>query len=93
MELDVEKDFDAFAEITLDLSIERIFIEGETIDVYVHWQGLWKRDAADTGQRERGHGMLRLQGVHSILLQGFEGDVPFGMFRRAPTEPSKGGSS
>ncbi|MBI4402436.1 MAG: hypothetical protein HY581_12490 [Nitrospirae bacterium] len=89
VELEVRKDFDSYHEIALDLAIERIVIDGDTIDVFVHWQGHWKRTGDDTGQRERGHGMLRWVGVQSILLQGVEGDLPFGMASRrmAPTPP------
>lgn len=92
VELDIGKDFEAFEQITLDFSIERIVVEGETVDVYVHWYGFWKRNEADAGTRERGHGMLRWMGVHSILLHSVEGDVPFGMSSRK-AEPTKPGGS
>lgn len=86
MEQDIKKDFQAFEEINLGFAIDRIVIEGDTIDVFLHWGGEWKKTAADTGTRERGHGMLRWVGVQSILLQGGEGDLPFGMASRR-TEP------
>ena len=82
MELEVQNDFQSFQDISLEFSIERVIIEGETIDVYVHWQGQWKRTSAEAGVRERGHGMLRWEGVQSILLKGVEGDLPFGMATR-----------
>lgn len=88
VEREIGKDFQNFEEIALDFSIERISIEGETIEVFIHWQGQWKRTPADTGVRERGHGMLRWVGVQSILLKGVEGDLPFGMAtRHAVPEP------
>jgi len=92
MELEVQNDFQTFQDISLEFSIERIIIEGETIDVYVHWQGQWKRTPAEAGVRERGHGMLRWEGVHSILLKGVEGDLPFGMATRhtVPSTPRPG---
>jgi hypothetical protein len=86
---EVKKDFKAFQEITLEVSIERIVIDEDTIDVFVHWQGEWKRTAADTGLRERGHGMLRWAGVQSILLRSVEGDLPFGMATRRPEPDSQ----
>ena len=66
--------------------------EGETIDVYVHWQGQWTRTPAEAGVRERGHGMLRWEGVQSILLKGVEGDLPFGKAMRhtVPSTPRPG---
>ncbi|MDE3018784.1 MAG: hypothetical protein KGI53_07170 [Nitrospirota bacterium] len=76
------KDFDTFQDITLDLAIERIVIDGDQIDVFVHWHGLWKREQEETEQRERGHGMLRWMGVQSILLAGYDGDIPFGISLR-----------
>jgi len=88
VELDVEKDLQSFEEISLDLSVERIVINGETIDVFVHWQGVWKKNQADVGLRERGHGMLRWAGTHSILLKSAEGDLPFGMTARRPASES-----
>jgi hypothetical protein len=87
---DITKDFDVFKEIALDFAIDRIVIEGDTIDVFVHWQGEWKRAQGDAGIRERGHGMLRWVGIHSILLSRVEGDLPFGMaLRHADTLPGQ----
>lgn len=85
MEQEVQNDFQTFQDIALDFSIERILIEGETIEVYVHWQGQWTRTPAEASVRERGHGMLRWEGVQSILLKGVEGDLPFGMAMRHTT--------
>ena len=92
MEQEVQNDFQTFQDISLEFSIERIMIEGETIDVYVHWQGQWTRTPAEAGVRERGHGMLRWEGVQSILLKGVEGDLPFGMAMRhtVPSTPRPG---
>ncbi len=96
MQAEVSKDFETYKEIALDISIERIVIDGNTIEVYVHWSGQWKKDPAEDGLRERGHGMLRWVGVQSILLSSVEGDLPFGMASRqaatAAPEPAKGGT-
>lgn len=91
---EIEKDFQQFEDISVEFSIERIVIDGETIDVFIHWQGQWKRTAEDSGVRERGHGVLRWVGVQSILLKGVEGDLPFGMAARRPAPgPVRGGVS
>ncbi len=74
-----EADFDTFHAISLEFKTERIMIEGDDIDVYVHWQGVWKKDADDAGVRQRGHARLQWVGTHSILLRGVQGDLPFGM--------------
>jgi hypothetical protein len=94
VEVDVAKDFESFEEITLDISIDRIVIDGEAIDVLVHWQGKWKKKQDEAGSPERGHGILRFVGMHSILLKSVEGDLPFGMVaRKATSESQKGGPS
>lgn len=90
LQRDVQNDFDAFREITLEFAIERIMIEGEAVDVFVHWQGQWKRDASDAGIRQRGHARLQWVGVQSILLRDVEGDLPFGMHSRAAALESAG---
>ena len=74
-----EADFDAFQTIALEFSIERIMIEGDDIDTYIHWHGIWKKDVEDPGLRQRGHARLQWVGAQSILLRGFQGDLPFGM--------------
>ncbi|HKQ35954.1 MAG TPA: hypothetical protein VJT11_11665 [Nitrospiraceae bacterium] len=78
-------DFETFSAITLDFAVERIMIEGDNIDVFVHWQGLWKKDVDDPGLRQRGHMRLQWVGTQSILLRGVQGDVPFGMKARQVT--------
>jgi hypothetical protein len=93
MESHVLKDFQQYQDIAVELSIERIVIDGEQIDVFVHWQGIWKKDEGATERRERGHGMLRWKGMNSILLTGYEGDIPFGLAARpadAPPTPPPG---
>ncbi|WHZ24427.1 MAG: hypothetical protein OJF47_003539 [Nitrospira sp.] len=80
---EIHSDFDTFHEIQLEFAIERILIEGENIDVFVHWQGQWKRNSGEAGQRQRGHARLAWVGTQSILLREAQGDLPFGMGARA----------
>ncbi len=89
---DIHGDFDTFRDIQLDFSIERILIEGDNIDVFVHWQGQWKRDPSEAGTRQRGHGRLAWVGTKSILLREAQGDLPFGMGSRGSLseEPARG---
>ncbi len=75
----VDMDFETFSSISLEFKIERVVIEKEDIDVFIHWQGTWKRDADDMGVRQRGHARLQWVGTHSILLRSAQGDLPFGM--------------
>jgi hypothetical protein len=82
MQADAEQDFDTFQSIQLEFKTERIMIDGENIDVYVHWQGAWKKTSEDAGIRQRGHARLQWVGTQSILLRGVQGDLPFGMKTR-----------
>ena len=87
---EAQGDFETFSAITLDFAVERIMIEGDDIDVFVHWQGLWKKDADDPGLRQRGHTRLQWVGTQSILLRGVQGDSPFGIkARQATTDPTR----
>ena len=81
---EVQRDFLTYSDITLDLTIDRILIEGDLISVYVSWQGEWKQTPEDTGMKARGHGILHWNGTHVILLSGVEGNLPFGMTDRQP---------
>ncbi len=87
---EAQGDFETFTVIVLDFAIERIMIEGDNIDVFVHWQGLWKKDPDDPGLRQRGHTKLQWVGTQSILLRGVQGDAPFGMkARQATVDPTR----
>ena len=85
---EAQVDFKTFSAITLDFTIERIMIEGDNIDVFVHWQGLWKKGPDDSGLRQRGHSKLQWVGTQSILLRGIQGDSPFGIQGRQATTDS-----
>jgi hypothetical protein len=85
LQRDVQADFSAFRDISLEFAIERMLIDGDTVDVFVHWQGQWRRDESDAGVRQRGHARLQWAGVQSVLLRDVEGDLPFGMHSRAAT--------
>mgnify|MGYP000225758760 FL=1 len=92
LQRDIHSDFDTFRDIQLEFSVERILIEGDNIDVFVHWQGQWKRDPAEAGTRQRGHGRLAWVGTQSILLREAQGDLPFDMGTRASLgeDPARG---
>ena len=81
-EQSIQRDFQTYSEISLDLLIERILIKGDLISVLISWQGEWKRTPEDKGQRARGHGILHWSGRNVILLSAVEGDLPFGMADR-----------
>ncbi|MCP9454806.1 MAG: hypothetical protein NNA18_01690 [Nitrospira sp.] len=76
---EVQADFEAFETIQLEFTIERIVLEGSDTDVYVHWQGVWKKKGEELGARHRGSVRLQWTGTTSPLLRGVQGDLPFGM--------------
>lgn len=84
---DIKQDFQTFQEITLEWTIDRIVIEGESIEVVVNWAGVWRKTPADAGLREGGQGILKLTGEKTVLFNGLDGDLPFGMALRRPPEP------
>ena len=90
---EIQQDFLTYQEITLEWTIDRIVIEGETIEVVVNWAGQWQKTPADTGTRERGQGVLRWVGKKTVLLDGLDGDLPFGMALRRAGEPPRPGPS
>ena len=79
LQRNAEADFDTFHSITLDFKIERIVIEGENIDVYVRWQGVWKKTGDEPGTRQRGHARFQWSGTSTIVLRAAQGDLPFGI--------------
>ncbi|MFO0775638.1 MAG: hypothetical protein U0172_13340 [Nitrospiraceae bacterium] len=83
VEREVLSDVEAFKQIGLDWTVERILIDGDIIDVYLHWQGQWRREAADPPLRERGQGRMQFAGAQVVLLKSVEGNLPFGMSGRA----------
>jgi len=89
MREEAQGDFATFNAIMLEFEVERIMIEGDNVDVFVHWQGLWKKNADDPGLRQRGHTKLQWVGTQSILLRGIQGDIPFGInARQALIDPA-----
>ena len=79
---EIQQDFQLYSRITLDLSIERIMIRGDQIQVNFRWQGEWTPERNTPLTHANGHGILHWTGTQVILLAGVEGDIPFGMASR-----------
>src|SRR5690606_18296832 len=78
----VREDFATFSAIHLDMTIDRIIIEGDRISAFVSWQGDWQRRPDKDPIQAKGHGAMLWSGNQVILLRGLEGDLPFGMTHR-----------
>ncbi len=78
LESQIQRDFDTYATISLQVTIERIYIKGEQINVNVRWEGAWQRSSEETLVTDQGHGVWVWSGTKDILLAGVEGATPFG---------------
>ena len=82
LEAHVLEDFATFSSIQLDLTIDRMVIDGDRISAFVSWQGNWERTPQEPSAQASGHGILLWSGNQVILLRRIEGDLPFGMTHR-----------
>ncbi len=82
LQMDMEKDFNTYADIELQFYVERMAIKGGRATVNSRWEGEWKRQARNTGITRQGHGVLIWSGRQVILLADVDGDLPFGMATR-----------
>lgn len=82
LEIEVRKDFTTFTSTELELTVDRLIIDGNRISAFTSWQGTWQRAAEASREEMRGHGVLLWSGNQVILLRGIEGDLPFGLASR-----------
>jgi hypothetical protein len=82
LEAHVQEDFSKFSAIHLDMTIDRILIDGDRISAFVTWQGDWQHTTEGPFTQAKGHGVLLWSGNQVILLRRTEGDLPFGMTHR-----------
>ena len=82
LEANVQEDFATFSTIQLDLTIDRMVIDGDRISAFVSWQGNWERTPQGAVAQASGHGTLLWSGNQVILLRRIEGDLPFGVTHR-----------
>ena len=91
LEEEIQRDFAVYDRITLDLTIDRVMVDGADVAVYFHWLGQWQRTTDEQPLRERGHAILRLVGHQTLTVSGVDGDPPFGMAdRRIQSERPRG---
>ena len=82
LESETQQDFATFSNIHLDLTLDRILIDGNRISAFISWQGTWNRSSQDSNESASGHGVLLWSGNQVILLRGIQGDIPFGINSR-----------
>lgn len=81
-EANIREDFEKFSAVELDLSIDRITIEGDQISSFISWKGEWQRTIGAAPKQAQGRGVLLWSGRQVILLRGYEGNLPFGVSKR-----------
>lgn len=77
-EVQIQRDFDTYPTIALNVTIERIHIQRDRIKVNVRWEGKWQRSPQDAPVTDQGHGVWVWSGTKDILLASVEGATPFG---------------
>ena len=77
-EVQIQRDFDTYPTIALNVTIERIHIQKDRIRVNVRWEGTWQRSPQETPVTDQGHGVWVWTGTKDILLAAVEGAMPFG---------------
>ena len=82
LERDAAKDFSAYDTISLTLTIERLYIQGEQATVTVRWEGAWQHGPDETLMTDRGYGVLVWSGLQTVLLEQMTGNLPFGIANR-----------
>jgi len=82
MEAEIQRDFAEYAQISLDVAIDRVMVEESEVAVHVHWQGQWQ--ALDDGPPlpGRGHAVFPIVRSQALMPSAVDGDAPFGMSAR-----------
>ncbi len=84
LQRDAQQDFSAYAAISLNLTIERLYIQGDLATVNVRWEGAWQDvpEETESSVTDRGHGVLVWSGRDVVRLERVAGNLPFGMANR-----------
>ena len=70
LEGQIQRDFDTYSTISLNITIERIYIQGERIEVNVRWEGEWQRSPEETPVTDRGPRGLGLEWHKGYFVGG-----------------------
>jgi len=76
----VRKDTETFPKADLDLTIDRVEVDGTKASVVFHWFGKWT-DAAGKTTEGRGNSVFTFQDAEKMTLVSITGDSPFGIVR------------
>ena len=87
LERGAEQDFSAYDAISLTLTIERMYIQGEQATVNIRWEGEWQHESDETPVTDRGYGALvwsdrRETDQQVVRLEEMTGNLPFGIANR-----------
>ncbi|MFQ5580186.1 MAG: nuclear transport factor 2 family protein [Nitrospiria bacterium] len=76
----VKRDFEGFSKADIQMTIEQIRIEKESLVTVVRWKGDWTPISGGTSLRKRGHAVFRWTSKGNLHLLGIKGNPPFGVF-------------
>ena len=74
------QDFATFSQIKLELKVDRIRIEDDSIWVAARWSGAWKTAPEAPPLEKRGNALLRWTAGEDPKLLEIRGDPPFGVY-------------
>lgn len=76
----IQKDAKTYNTISLTFSIDRILItQQQDFAVHLRWEGTWQAPEQKAPLRARGLSVFKFTGDQQIMLQGIDGDSPFGI--------------
>ncbi len=76
----VNRDFEAFSGADIQVTIEQIRIEQESLVTVVRWKGSWTSVSGEPALRKRGHAVFRWTSKPMLRLLEIKGNPPFGVF-------------
>lgn len=76
----VRKDIETYKKADLDMTIDRVEINGERVGVVFHWSGKW-HDASGNMAEGRGNSVFTFLDGEKMALVAITGDSPFGIVR------------
>jgi uncharacterized protein YktA (UPF0223 family) len=76
----INRDFENFSTADIQMTIEQIRIEQESLVTMVLWKGDWTSLQDAPPLRKRGHAVFRWTADENLRLLEIKGNTPFGVF-------------
>lgn len=76
----ITQDMKRFSSIKLSIFIEKIEVDGDLVNVSVHWNGSW--DDGNKALREGGNAVIVIRSGAGLRTADIKGDSPFGISKK-----------